>query len=530
MVEAGANQVSEDVVVDAIMKGHEIIKEIVSFQEDIVRQIGKPKMEPVLFVPSEGVVARVNELGAPRLREAIRVKEKLERETAIDNVFKEVFEAISEEYPEQEDEIAEAFHDLMRKEVRAMILDEGVRPDLRRPDEIRPISCEVAVVPRVHGSGLFTRGQTQVLSIATLGATSDIQELDTTGLEEFKRYIHHYNFPPFSVGETRPLRGPGRREIGHGALAERALLSVIPGEEEFPYTIRVVSEVLESNGSSSMASVCGSTLSLMDAGVPIKAPVAGIAMGLVKGEDREVILTDIQGMEDALGDMDFKVAGTDNGITALQMDIKVSGVTREILKSALEKAKAARLFILDKILGTIEKPRESLSPFAPRIIMVEIDPDKIRDVIGPGGKTINKITQETGVKIDIEQDGRVFISAVDEETGLKAKEIVERITQDVEVGKTYKGKVTRIASFGAFVEVLPGKEGLVRSNDLGNGDMPEIGDELMVRVIEVDHLGRINLSARLDGSPNRGGKDRIGRDRDRQGKFRGKPRDSRRNK
>ncbi len=529
MVEAGANQVSEDVMVDAIMKGHEIIKDIVAFQEDIVSEIGKPKMEPVLFVPAENVMARVDELATPKLKEAIRTKDKLEREAAIDAVLREVFDAIAEEFPEQEGEISEAFHDTLKREVRAMILNEEVRPDLRRPDEIRPISCEVAVVPRVHGSGLFTRGQTQVLSIATLGATSDIQELDTTGLEEFKRYLHHYNFPPFSVGETRPLRGPGRREIGHGALAERAILPVIPGEEDFPYTIRVVSEVLESNGSTSMASVCGSTLSLMDAGVPIKAPVAGIAMGLIKGEDKAVILTDIQGMEDALGDMDFKVAGTDGGITALQMDIKISGVTREILKSALEKAKTARLFILDKILGTIEKPRETLSPFAPRIIVVEIDPDKIRDVIGPGGKTINKITQETGVKIDIEQDGRVFISAVDEETGLKAKETIERITQDVEVGRTYMGKVTRLASFGAFVEVLPGKEGLVRSNDLGDGAMPEIGDELMVRVTEVDHLGRVNLSTRLDGFSGRG-RDRNTRDRDKQSKFRGNQRDNRRNR
>ncbi len=533
MVEAGANEVSEDVIVDAIMKGHEVIRQIVSFQEDIVKQIGKPKMEPVLFTPSEDIAGKVDQITTPRLREAIRIKDKLERESAIDAVLQDVFDEISSEYPEREDEVGEAFHDILRREVRAMILDEEIRPDSRRPEEIRPVSCEVSIVPRVHGSGLFTRGQTQVLSIATLGATSDIQALDTTGLEEFKRYIHHYNFPPFSVGETRPMRGPGRREIGHGALAERALLPVIPGEEDFPYTIRVVSEVVESNGSSSMASICGSTLSLMDAGVPIKAPVAGIAMGLIKGEDRAVILTDIQGMEDALGDMDFKVAGTEGGITALQMDIKISGVTRQILTSALERAKAARLFVLQKMLQAIDKPREELSPYAPRIIIVEIDPDKIRDVIGPGGKTINKITQETGVKIDIEQDGRVFIASADEETGLKAKEIVEKITRDVEVGSTYTGKVTRTAPFGVFVEVLPGKEGLVRSNDLdrGNGDKVNIGDELQVKVIEVDHLGRINLSTRMGGSPgHHGGRERDSRNRDRQNRFKRNPRDHKRSK
>lgn len=514
MVEAGAHEVPEDIVVDAIMKGHEVIKGIVEFQEQIVKEIGKPKMEAVLFVPGEDVVARVDELATPKLRDAIRIKDKLEREAAIEEVLQGVFDQIADEFPEREEEIEEAFHDILKREVRAMILNEGIRPDLRRPDEIRPITCEVSVIPRVHGSGLFTRGQTQVLSIATLGAASDIQELDTTGLEEYKRYIHHYNFPPFSVGETRPMRGPGRREIGHGALAERALLPVIPDEDEFPYTIRVVSEVLESNGSSSMASVCGSTLCLMDAGVPIKAPVAGIAMGLIKGEDKSVILTDIQGMEDALGDMDFKVAGTANGITALQMDIKISGVTREILAEALEKARQARMFVMQKMLEAIDKPREELSPYAPRIIVVEIDPDKIRDVIGPGGKTIHKIINETGVKIDIEQDGRVFISAPDEETGLKAKEMIEKLTKDVEVGATYTGRVTRTAPFGVFVEVLPGKEGLIRSNDLGpaNGGL-EVGDELLVRVSEIDHLGRINLSTRINPPERRPFRDKDPRGR-----------------
>jgi len=445
----------------------------------------------------------------PKLRQAIRVEEKLSRESALDEVFKEVFEEVIVDFPEKESEICAAFQDVLKEEVRSMILETGKRPDGRKPDEIRPITCEVQVLPRVHGSAIFTRGQTQVMSIATLGAKGDIQELDTTGIEETKRYLHHYNFPPYSVGETRPLRGPGRREIGHGALAERALLPVVPSEEEFPYTIRVVSEVLESNGSTSMASVCGSTLSLMDAGVPIKAPVAGIAMGLIKEEDKMEVLTDIQGMEDALGDMDFKVAGTREGVTALQMDIKIAGVDRRILTTALERAKKARLFILDKILEAIPAPREKLSEYAPRIIVVNIDPEKIRDVIGPGGKTINKITAETGVKIDIEQDGRVFIAAPDMESGERAKEIVENLTRDIEVGRTYKGKVTRLASFGAFVEVLPGKEGLVRTSEAALEDVHRIedvmnvGDEVLVKVIEIDHMGRVNLSRRqaLGGSP-----------------------------
>ncbi len=526
MVEAGANRVSEEVMVDAMMEGHEVIKKIVAFQEQIADEIGKPKVKPELFVPGEEIVCKVQGFVTDRLKEAIRIKDKLERESAIDSVMKETLNMMAEEFPDRESEIQEAFNDILKILVRDMILEEEVRPDGRRPSEIRPISCEVSIIPRVHGSGLFTRGQTQVLSIATLGATSDIQELDTTGLEEFKRYIHHYNFPPFSVGETRPLRGPGRREIGHGALAERALVPVLPDEQDFPYTIRVVSEVLESNGSSSMASVCGSTLSLMDAGVPIKDPVAGVAMGLVKKDDKAVILTDIQGMEDALGDMDFKVAGTEDGITALQMDIKISGVDRGILSTALEKAKAARLFILEKMRETIDKPRDSLSPFAPRIIVVQIDPDKIREVIGPGGKTINKITGETGVKIDIEQDGRVFISAVDEESGQRAKQIIEQITRDVEVGDTYLGKVTRVSSFGAFIEVLPGKEGLMRQNDVGEGGMPEVGDEVMVRVTEVDHLGRINLSGKLDDSGRGTYKGRSGKGRNNQNRSKDRPRNN----
>ncbi|HHX29362.1 MAG: polyribonucleotide nucleotidyltransferase [Bacillota bacterium] len=542
MVEAGANQVSEDVMVDAIMYGHEVIREICLFLEKVREEVGKPKFEPVLYLPGQDIVERVAELATPKVRQAIRVEEKLSRESFIEDILQEVYTELGEEFAEREAEISEAFHSVLKAEVRGMILETGRRPDGRGPDDIRPITCEVAVLPRVHGSAIFTRGQTQVMSIATLGAKGDIQELDTTGIEETKRYLHHYNFPPYSVGETRPLRGPGRREIGHGALAERALLPVVPGEEEFPYTIRVVSEVLESNGSTSMASVCGSTLSLMDAGVPIKAPVAGIAMGLIKGDDKTEVLTDIQGMEDALGDMDFKVAGTKEGVTALQMDIKIAGVDRSVLTTALDRAKKARLFILGKISEAIPAPREQLSEYAPRIIVVNIDPDKIRDVIGPGGKTINKITAETGVKIDIEQDGRVFIAAPDMESGDKAREIVETLTRDIEVGRTYKGKVTRLASFGAFVEVLPGKEGLVRTPEAALEDVHRIedvmnvGDEVLVKVIEIDHMGRVNLSRRqaLGGAPapreSRGDRDggrgdrrpqwrrdgnRNGRDRDR---------------
>ncbi|MGE5593647.1 MAG: polyribonucleotide nucleotidyltransferase, partial [Betaproteobacteria bacterium] len=389
---------------------------------------------------------------------------------------------------------------IVKEEVRKMILEEGYRPDGRRVDEIRPISCEVGVLPRVHGSGLFTRGQTQVLTSVTLGAIGEEQLLDGLGEEESKRYMHHYNFPPYSVGEVRPMRGPGRREIGHGALAERALAAMIPDEETFPYTIRLVSEVLESNGSTSQASVCGSTLALMDAGVPIKRPVAGIAMGLVKEGDRVVILSDIQGIEDALGDMDFKVAGTERGVTAIQMDIKIPGITRDILAKALAQAREGRLFILGKMLEVIPEPRKELSPYAPRIIRMNIDPEKIRDVIGPGGKVIRHIIDETGAKIDIEDDGRVFIAAVDETAGAKARKMIEDLTAEVEVGKVYTGTVTRIMNFGAFVEILPGREGLVHISELAHTRVPrvedvvKVGDTIEVKVTEIDRQGRINLS------------------------------------
>jgi polyribonucleotide nucleotidyltransferase len=395
---------------------------------------------------------------------------------------------------------------MMKEIVRKMILEDGDRVDGRKLDEIRTVTCEVGFLPRPHGSGLFTRGQTQVLSVTTLGPISEGHVLDGLGIEESKRYIHHYNFPPYSVGEIKPMRGPGRREIGHGALAERALLAVLPSEEEFPYAIRVVSEVLESNGSSSMGSVCGSTLSLMHAGVPIKRPVSGIAMGLVKGEDKFAILSDIQGIEDALGDMDFKLAGTDKGVTALQMDIKITGVDREIVETALKKAREGRMFIMGKMLEAIPQPNQSLSPYAPQMIRMQIHPDKIREVIGPGGKTIHKIVAESGSKIDIEDDGSLFIIATDEEGGKKAKFLIESIIADVEVGKTYMGTVKRIMDFGAFVEIIPGvlgssgKEGLVHISQLAEErvnkveDVVRIGDQILVKVTEIDRQGRVNLS------------------------------------
>jgi polyribonucleotide nucleotidyltransferase len=407
---------------------------------------------------------------------------------------------MGEEYATAMKTIKEVLDNMEKEEVRRMIAVDKIRPDGRGLAEIRPIACEVGVLPRTHGTGLFTRGQTQVLTVCTLGRVSEEQILDGLGEEESKRYIHHYNFPSYSVGEVRPQRSPGRREIGHGALAERALLPVIPSEEEFPYTIRLVSEVLESNGSSSQASVCGSTLALMDAGVPIRKPVAGVAMGLLKDGDDFAILTDIQGLEDHFGDMDFKVAGTKDGITAIQMDIKIKGIGRDILTQALAQAKAGRLFILDKMLAVIAGPRHELSPYAPRIITFEIDPDRIRDVIGPGGKMIRKIVEETGTEIDIEDDGRVFIAAVDANAGAKAQEIIKRLTSDVEIGAVYMGKVTRLMNFGAFVEVLPGKEGLVHISQLAKErvakveDVVNVGDEIMVKVVEIDKQGRVNLS------------------------------------
>lgn len=505
MVEAGANEVPEEEMLEAILFGHEEIKKIIAFQEEIQAAIGKPKMEVELYEPDPETVKEVTEYATAKMIDALKTGDKLEREALIERVKEETHQFFLEKYGEEEyylkaKDIAETLDQIIKDQVRRMITEDKIRVDGRAPDEIRPISCEVGLLPRTHGSGLFTRGQTQVLSVVTLGRGSEEQILDGLGDEETKRYIHHYNFPAFSVGEVRPVRGPGRREIGHGALAERALFPVIPPEEEFPYTIRVVSEVLESNGSTSQASVCGSTLALMDAGVPIKKPVAGVAMGLIKYGDQFTVLTDIQGLEDHLGDMDFKVAGTRDGVTAIQMDIKISGITREILEKALEQAKKGRLFILDKMEEVISAPRRDLSPFAPRMLTMEIDPDRIRDVIGPGGKMIRKIIEETGAEIDIEDDGRVFISSIDRNAGEKAKAYIERLTRDVEVGETYLGKVTRLMNFGAFVEILPGKEGLVHISQLSKErvakveDVVQVGDEILVKVTEIDKLGRINLS------------------------------------
>jgi len=502
MVEAGAKEVPEDVMLEAIMFAHENIKKIVAFIEEITVKVSKEKKEYTVFKPEEEIEAAVREYATQKTLDAIRTPDKLERQEKIDAVKVETLEHFAEIFPEKEKDIDEVLYDILKEQVRKLITEEGIRPDDRKLDEIRPISCEVGILPRVHGSGLFTRGQTQVLTIATLGALGDVQILDGLTDEESKRYMHHYNFPPYSVGETRFMRGPGRREIGHGALAERALEPMIPTEEEFPYTIRLVSEVVSSNGSTSQGSVCGSTLALMDAGVPIKAPVAGVAMGLMKEKDNVAILTDIQGMEDFLGDMDFKVAGTSKGITAIQMDIKIAGIDRPILERALEQARVGRLFILDKMLSVISEPRKELSPYAPKIITTRIDPDKIRDIIGPGGKTINKIIAETGVKIDIEDDGRVFIAAVNQAAGDKALKIIESLVKEVKEGEIYLGRVTRLMTFGAFVEILPGKEGLVHISKLDTKrvekveDVVAVGDEILVKVTEIDKQGRINLSRR----------------------------------
>jgi polyribonucleotide nucleotidyltransferase len=502
MVEAGANELTEDEMLDAIMFAHEYIKELVEFQEQIVREVGKPKMEYTVFIPEEDLEQKVREHSTEKIAASIQAAEKQVREEKMKEAKEDVLNHFAEIFPEREKEIEEVINNITKEVVRSRILNEGIRPDGRSMNEIRPLSSEVGLLPRTHGSGLFKRGQTQVLTVCTLGAMGDVQILDGLWEDEYKRYIHHYNFPPYSVGEARTSRGPGRREIGHGFLAERALEPMIPSVDEFPYTIRLVSEVMSSNGSSSMASVCGSTLALMDAGVPIKAPVAGIAMGLINDEEsgRVAILTDIQGLEDFLGDMDFKVAGTENGITAIQMDIKIKGIEREILRQALEQARIGRLRILDTMLQVIDKPKEDLSPYAPKIIQTTIHPDKIRDVIGPGGKVINKIIAETGVKIDIEDDGHVFISSPNQEAAEKALKIIEGLTKDVEAGDVYNGKVVRIMNFGAFVEILPGKEGLVHISKLSHNrvgkveDVVNVGDEISVKVTEVDSQGRINLS------------------------------------
>lgn len=502
MVEAGADEVPEETMLEAIMFGHEEIKRLIQFQEEIVAEVGKEKLEITLYEVDSDIESEVRKLAEDKMKQAVQVHEKHAREDAINEVKKEVISHFEAKEVEAKvlKQVSEVLYMLVKEEVRRLITKEKIRPDGRAADEIRPLSSEIGLLPRTHGSGLFTRGQTQALSVCTLGALGDVQILDGLGIEEEKRFMHHYNFPQFSVGETGPIRGPGRREIGHGALGERALEPVIPNEKDFPYTIRLVSEVLESNGSTSQASICASTLAMMDAGVPIKAPVAGIAMGLVKKEEDYTILTDIQGMEDHLGDMDFKVAGTAKGVTALQMDIKIEGLSRQILEEALMQAKKGRNQILESMLATISTPRTELSKYAPKILTMAIKPDKIRDVIGPSGKQINKIIEETGVKIDIEQDGTVFISSINQEMNEKAKKIIEDIVREVEVGQMYLGKVKRIEKFGAFVELFSGKDGLVHISELAEErigkveDVVSIGDEILVKVTEIDKQGRVNVS------------------------------------
>lgn len=500
MVEGGAQEVPEEVLLEVIMTAHEEIKRIVAFQEDMVAKVGKEKRVFPVHEIDEEVSKAVHEYAHDALDKAVRCADKQQRDAQQEAVFAEVLAHFEEIYPEQMQDVSMTLEKMVKEIVRHMITVEKIRPDGRKLDEVRPISVRVGVLPRTHGSGLFTRGQTQVLNICTLAPLSEKQTIDGIGIETEKRYIHHYNFPSYSVGETKSSRGPGRREIGHGALAERALVPVIPSEEEFPYALRLVSEVLESNGSSSMASVCGSTLSLMDAGVPIKAPVAGVAMGLVTQGEHYTILTDIQGMEDALGDMDFKVAGTTKGVTAIQMDIKISGLSREILSEALQQAHKGRMHIMGKMMEVIDAPRGEMSQWAPRIITIHIDPDKIRDVIGQGGKVIRGIIEETGTKIDIEDDGTVYIASVEAAGANRAIEIITSLTKEPEVGEVYMGKVTRLMNFGAFVEILPGKEGLVHISKLAKErvekveDVVNVGDEIMVKVIEIDKQGRINLS------------------------------------
>ena len=500
MVEGGAQEAPEEDVLDAIMFGHETIKELVAFQKKIIEEVGKPKRTLIFPEIPEEIKTAIYAYAERPLKEAIFNPDKLTREAHMEEVRKEAEAHFKEIYPENGSDIAECLNHLTKEIVRHMISVDKIRPDGRALDEIRPISCEVGLLPRVHGSALFTRGQRQALTITTLAPMSETQIIDDLTQETEKRYIHQYNFPSYSVGETKSSRGPGRREIGHGALAERALIPVIPTVEEFPYAIRVVSEILESNGSSSQASVCGSTMSLMNAGVPIKAPVAGIAMGLVNEGEHFTVLTDIQGMEDALGDMDFKVAGTAKGITAIQMDIKIHGLSREILLAALQQAQKGRMFILGKMAECIDKPAEHLSPYAPKIITLTIPVDRIRDVIGSGGKIINKIISETGVKMDVEEDGHVYIATPDEEAAQRAKKWVEELTHEVQVGETYLGKVTRLMKFGVFVEILPGKEGMVHVSQLATRrvekpeDVVHEGDEIMVKVTEIDDKGRINLS------------------------------------
>ena len=500
MVEAGAKEVSEEVMLDAIWFAHGEIKKLVEFQEKIQAEVGKPKMDFEVYTPPEELAKEIEAYGEPKIHDALMDPDKLHRDKMVSEAKEEILAHFTELYPDNEIDIAHVVAKLVKRVFRHIITVDKIRPDGRALDEVRPISCEVGLLARPHGCSLFTRGQTQVLNCLALAPLREAQNLETLAGDIQKRYIHHYNFPPYSVGETKPLRSPGRREIGHGALAERALLPVIPSEEEFPYTIRLVSEVLESNGSSSMASTCASTLSLMDAGVPIKAPVSGVAMGLVQEGENFTILTDIQGLEDANGDMDFKVAGTSKGITAIQMDIKVDGLTKDILQAALAQAKKGRAFILGKMLECIAEPRKQLKKYAPKITTIKVNPEKIKDIIGPGGKIIKKIVEDTGAQIDINDDGTVYIAAADSESADAAIKTIQDITAEPEVGKIYTGKVTRIMNFGAFVEFMPGREGLVHISQLAKErvekveDVVNVGDEIVVKLVEIDSKGRLNLS------------------------------------
>ncbi len=512
MIEAGADEIPEDIMLKAIMTGHAEIQKITEFISNIAKEIGKPKFSYESSEVPEELFEAVSEFAKDKMYEAVQAVDKEERDANLEALQAEIEEHLKEKYGEEYETIApkigDAVYKLEKKTVRHMILEEQKRVDGRAIDEIRPLSAEIDLLPRTHGSALFSRGQTQVMSIVTLGTVGDEQELDGLDEETSKRYIHHYNFPPYSVGEARPSRGPGRREIGHGALAERALAPVIPSQDVFPYTIRVVSEILSSNGSTSQGSICGSTLALMAAGVPIKEPVAGISTGLVTDENdrnRYIMLTDIQGLEDFFGDMDFKVAGTKNGITAIQVDIKIDGLTEQIIKEAFERTRVARMYILNEVmLKVIPAPRTEISKYAPKIVTMKIDVDKIKDVIGTGGKTINKIIGETGVKIDIEEDGSVFIAGVDADAVKKAQEMIETITMELEVGKIYTGKVTRIMNFGAFVEVAPGKDGMIHISKLAKErvekveDVVKEGDEVVVKVIEIDDQGRVNFMRIVD--------------------------------
>jgi polyribonucleotide nucleotidyltransferase len=496
MVEAGANEVTEEDMIQAILFAHEEIKKLCEFQEEIIKQIGREKAAVEYFVISEEIDKTVREFADGLLDKALDTFDRIERQQRQDEVERQVKEHFAELYPNNSLEISEVLYNMTKEKVRARIMA-GVRPDGRKYTEIRKIWCETGILPRVHGSAIFTRGMTQVMTTTTLGTVSEVQKLEGLDDDVFKRYMHHYNFPPFSVGEAKPMRSPGRREIGHGALAERALEPVLPTEEEFPYAIRTVSEVLSSNGSTSQASVCGSTLSLMDAGVPIKAPVAGIAMGLIKDEKsgKVVVLSDIQGIEDFLGDMDFKVAGTQKGITAIQMDIKIKGIDENILRMAIGQAREGRMFIMGEMLKTLSEPRQDLSPYAPKIISFDINPDKIREVIGSGGKIINKIIEETGVKIDINDDGRVFIASTDIDKANMAKGIVMSIAKDPETGDIYIGKVERILTFGAFVELAPGRDGMIHISKLSSKrvekveDVVNIGDTVKVEIIKIGDRG-----------------------------------------